>query len=167
MALKRATPDMSNSTTLITGKANQSIDLDLAFMAKPGSPVDGVYKGDIYKKKDAAAVIQSVRNILLTNYYEKPFDPKFGGNIRAMLFETKENYSESYMKRKVEQVIAKYEKRAIIEAVKFFDDDGFRIREGTQTIMDWVRNDIRIQVEFRLETDGELYSAAVNMNRLR
>jgi len=167
MALYRSTPDMSNSTTLITGKQNQNIDLDLAFMPKPGSPVDGVYKGDIYKKKDAAAVIQSVRNILLTNHYEKPFDIKFGGNIRSMLFENKENYSEGFMTKTVKETIGKYEKRAIIDTVKYFDDDGFRIRTGVQTVMDWVRNDIRIQVEFRLETDGELYSASVNMNRLR
>ena len=167
MALYRATPDMSNSTTLITGKTKKSIDLDLAFMPKPGSPVDGVMKGDVYKKTDAAAVIQSVRNILLTNYNEKPFDPGFGGNIRSMLFETKENYSEGFMTKKIKRALEKYEKRAIVTNVSYYDDDGMRIIKGAQTVMDYIRNEVRITVEFKLETDGEIYVASVNMNRLR
>ena len=95
MALKRTTPDLSNSKSLVTGQQKNWVDLDLAFMAKPGSLVDGVMKGDVYKKKDTAAVMQSVRRIVLTNFYEKPFNPTFGSNVRSMLFETKENYSES------------------------------------------------------------------------
>ena len=167
MALYRASPNMDNSTTLITGKTRSFVDLDLAFMPKPGSPVDGVMKGDVYKKTDAAAVIQSVRNILLTNYNEKPFAPTFGGNIRSMLFETKENYSEGFMTKRINAAIEKYEKRAIVTSVKYFDDDGMRIRQGTQTVMEYIRNEIRIVVEFKLETDGEVYTASVNMNRLR
>lgn len=167
MALKRLTPELDNDKTLITGVGKQYVDLDLFFMAKPGTMIDGVMKGDVYKKKDAAAVIQSVRNILLTNYYEKPFNPGFGGNLRSMLFENKESYSESFMRGKIKEVIARYEKRAIVTDVEFYGDDGFRIRRGTQTVMDWVVNDITIKVVFRLETNAELYTATVNMNRLR
>lgn len=122
--------------------------------------------GDIYKKVDAAAVIQSVGNIIQTNFGEKPFDPEFGGNIRSMLFENKESYSESFVRERIEYAIGRYEKRAIVESVKFFDKDGF-VRRGKQQILDFERNSISIIVEFRLETDGEVYTATVNMNRLR
>lgn len=167
MALKRSTPDLSNSKSLVTGKQRQWVDLDLFFMPKPGVLVDGMMKGDVYKKKDAQAVLQSVRNILLTNHYEKPFNPGFGGNLRSMLFENKEKYSESFIRERIITTLKTYERRAIVEDVQFFDDDGFRIQRGTQTVMDWVVNDITIKVQFRLETDGELYTATVNMNRLR
>lgn len=167
MALKRTTPDLSNSKTLVTGQQKNWVDLDLAFMAKPGSMVDGVMKGDVYKKKDTAAVMQSVRSIVLTNFYEKPFNPSFGSNVRSMLFENKENYSESMMRQRIFESIGLYEPRAIVEDVQFFDDDGFRIRRGAQTVMDWVVNDITIKVQFRVETTGELFTTSVNMSRLR
>ena len=167
MALKRTTPDLSNSKTLVTGQQKNWVDLDLAFMAKPGSMVDGVMKGDVYMKKDTAAVMQSVRSIVLTNFYEKPFNPSFGSNVRSMLFENKENYSESMMRQRIFESIGLYEPRAIVEDVQFFDDDGFRIRRGAQTVMDWVVNDITIKVQFRVETTGELFTTSVNMSRLR
>ena len=167
MALKRTTPDLSNSKSLVTGQQKNWVDLDLAFMAKPGSLVGDVMKGDVYKKKDTAAVMQSVRSIVLTNFYEKPFNPSFGSNVRSMLFENKENYSESMLRERIKTSIEQYEPRAIVERVEFFDDDGFRIRQGAQTVMDWVVNDITIKVQFRVETTGELFTTSVNMSRLR
>ena len=122
--------------------------------------------GDIYKKNDAAAVIQSVSNIILTNSQEKPFNMEFGGDIRSMLFENKESYSESFVRNRIKYAIEKYERRAILEDIKFFDKDGF-VRRGKQNLLDFERNSISIIVEFRLETDGEVYTANVNMNRLR
>ena len=122
--------------------------------------------GDIYKKKDAAAVIQSVSNIIMTNFQEKPFNPEFGGNIRAMLFETKESFSESFVRDRIEYAIGRYEKRAIVEDIKFSTEDGF-VKRGSQRVMEYDRNSISITVQFRLETDGDVYTATVNMNRLR
>ena len=167
MALKRTTPDLSNNKSLVTGQSRNWVDLDLAFMAKPGSLVGDVMKGDVYKKKDTAAVMQSVRSIVLTNFYEKPFNPSFGSNVRSMLFENKENYSEGMLRERIKTSIEQYEPRAIVEKVEFFDDDGFRIRQGAQTVMDWVVNDITIKVQFRVETTGELFTTSVNMSRLR
>jgi hypothetical protein len=55
-------------------------DLDLLFKAHPIS-------GDVTVKTDADAVKRAVKNIVLTNYYERPFKPSLGGNIRGLLFE--------------------------------------------------------------------------------
>ena len=71
------------------------------------------------------------------------------------------------MTKRIRETIERHEKRAIISEIKYFDDDGMRVREGSQTVMDYIRNEIRIVVEFKLETDGEIYIASVNMNRLR
>ena len=55
-------------------------DLDLNFMAHP-------ITGDVTTKSDSEAVKRAVKNIVLTNYYERPFKPSLGGNIRGVLFE--------------------------------------------------------------------------------
>jgi len=55
-------------------------DLDLFFTAHP-------ITGDVATKSDSDAVRRAVRNIVLTNYYERPFKPSLGGNVRGLLFE--------------------------------------------------------------------------------
>ena len=55
-------------------------DLDLLFTAHP-------ITGDVATKSDSDAVRRAVRNIVMTNYYERPFKPSLGGNIRGLLFE--------------------------------------------------------------------------------
>ena len=42
---------------------------------------------DVLSLKNEAAIKESVRNIILYNFYEKPFDPMFGGNVIGLLFE--------------------------------------------------------------------------------
>lgn len=166
MALKRVTPGLTD-TTLVTGKKIRNSDIDLTFNTKPGALNEaGVMQGDIYKKHDAAAVIQAVENILLTNHFEKPFNPFFGGNLRAMLFETVENYSEPFVRDMVTQAIERDEPRAKVVDVKFYDGKD-AIRRGAQTLRDNFRNTIYIRVEFRVETQEGTLTAAVNMNRLR
>ena len=168
MTLRRTTPDLGNDKNLFTGMNRLYSDVDLAFAPKPGTlQEDGTRKGDIYKKKDAEAVLQSIRNIVTTNYKEKPFNPQFGANVRAMLFETKESFSEPFVRDIIKSAIERYEPRAIVESIRFFDDDGFRIRKGTISVMEWVVNDITIKIEFRLDGTEELLTASINMNRLR
>ena len=75
-----ATRDYSNSGASIVSDKDSFADLDLNFTAHPVTE-------DIVAKKDANAIRQSVKNILLTNHYERPFKPNFGANLRGMLFE--------------------------------------------------------------------------------
>ena len=55
-------------------------DIDLRFTANPIS-------GDVAKKYDVNAVKQSLRNLVLTQYYERPFQPNLGSPIYKLLFE--------------------------------------------------------------------------------
>ena len=54
-------------------------DLDMNFKAHP-------ITGDLTIKKDSDAIKQSIKNIMLTNYYERPFKPSLGGGFRDLLF---------------------------------------------------------------------------------
>ena len=76
------TRDYNNAnakTNAVESSAGYS-DFDINFVAHPIS-------GDIAIKRDSDAIKRSVRNIILTNHYEKPFKPNFGANIRRLLFE--------------------------------------------------------------------------------
>ena len=55
-------------------------DIDLGLRAHPVT-------GALLTKKNAESVKQGVRNLILTNYYERPYLPDYGGNIRQHLFE--------------------------------------------------------------------------------
>lgn len=173
MALKRVTPGLKDNT-LVTGKQIEFKDVDLTFTAKTGSPTSyssGVgqdLKGDVFKKTDAAAVIQSVQNILLTNKLEKPFNPQYGANLRSLLFENVENYSEGIMTELIENALARDEPRVTVTNVKFFDGDT-AVESGAASIFsaNSLRNAVSIIVEFTIENEEGEFSARVNMNRLR
>lgn len=164
MALKRVSPGLSNKT-LTTGKQILYSDIDLSFTAKPGSEgTDGVYRGDIYKKVDVNAVLQSVENILLTNTGEKPFEPTFGANLRQLLFENTNAYSEGFISSLIRESIGRWEPRAKVMSVKYYAGNQM-ITSGISDFRDYINNKIRIDVELLIDNEGRV--ATVNMNRLR
>ena len=79
---------------------------------------------DILSLKNEAAIKESVKNIVLYNFYEKPFDPFFGGNILGLLFENSTPTMVLEVKNRLEQSIEINEPRvtAVSVAVQFEDD---------------------------------------------
>ena len=71
-----------NSAQIITSKTKTSKDIDLSFAKK--------VSGDVFKKENAAAVKQAVKNILLTNFAEKPFLPRY--EIKDQIIQTVKIY---------------------------------------------------------------------------
>ena len=71
--------DLVNNGKTVATKDIYS-DLDIFFRKHP-------ITGDIVRKTDTDAIKRSVRNIVLTNKFERPFKPNFGGSIRNLLFE--------------------------------------------------------------------------------
>ena len=88
-------------------------DLDLDFVAHPVTK-------DIVLKKDVEAVKRSVRNLVLTNQYEKPFHPEIYSGVRGMLFELMTPTTAIIIARHVEDVIINYEPRARLIGVRAF-----------------------------------------------
>ena len=66
---------------------------------------------DVIVKKDVDAVKQSVKNLILTNHYERPFRPNFGGNLRQQLFELDTVGAGRRIKNNLEKVLKIYEPR--------------------------------------------------------
>jgi phage baseplate assembly protein W len=85
-------------------------DIDLTFTRQPG-------KGDIALSYDDTAVIRSIRNLLLTNFNERPFQPLVGSNINALLFEPINSITASVIENEITNVITNFEPRASIDTV--------------------------------------------------
>ena len=72
---------------------------------------------DILSLKNEAAIKESVKNIVLYNFYEKPFDPFFGGNIIGLLFENSTPTMVLEVKNRLEQSIEIHEPRVTAVSV--------------------------------------------------
>ena len=79
---------------------------------------------DILALKNEAAIKEAVKNIVLYNFYEKPFNPFFGGNIIGLLFENSTPSMELEIKNRIEQSIETQEPRvtAVTVDVDFEED---------------------------------------------
>ena len=72
---------------------------------------------DINKLSDVEAVKRSVRNLINTNHFERPFHPEIGGNVRALLFENMTPLTALNLQRKIEEVLSNFEPRAKITQI--------------------------------------------------
>ena len=86
-------------------------DIDLFFGPKVGSK-------DVSKIIDFTAVKRSVRNLILTNPYEKPFHPEIGSGVRDILFEPMTPITAYVLTMRIEEVIENFEPRARLIGVR-------------------------------------------------
>jgi len=97
-----------------TNKSKKSVrtfkDLDLDFTRN-------IVTNDVVKIEDVNAVKRSVKNLIQTNHYERPFHPELGCGVRELLFENFTPVTGIFIQRKVEEVITNYEPRARISSV--------------------------------------------------
>ena len=105
---------MSNydaSTTNNSKRANRIYkDLDLDFGRNR-------ITNDVNKLTDVEAVKRSVRNLINTNHYERPFHPEIGSDVRAMLFEPMTPLNALNLQRKVAEVLNNFEPRIDLQQV--------------------------------------------------
>ena len=131
----------------IDRNARQYTDLDLFFGRKSVSK-------DINKVTDVQAVKRSIRNLVLTNHYEKPFHPEIGSGVRDMLFEPMTPLTAYMLAKQVENVIENWEPRARLI--------------GVRASPNLDRNEYEITIEFYVvNTPTELVDLTVFLERLR
>ena len=131
----------------IDRNARQYTDLDLFFGSKTVSK-------DINKVTDIQAVKRSIRNLVLTNHYEKPFHPEIGSGVRGILFEPMTPLTAHILTRKIEDVIENFEPRAKLISVR------------AQPNLD--RNEYECTIEFFVvNAPTELVDLTVFLERLR
>lgn len=86
-------------------------DFDLAFTAHPNTK-------DLAVKRDENAVKQSLKNLIQTQYFERPFHSEIGSPVRALLFELATPLTTNAIRRGIIDVISNYEPRVRLEDVQ-------------------------------------------------
>ena len=131
----------------IARNVRQYTDLDLFFGKKATSK-------DISKVTDIQAVKRSIRNLVLTNHYEKPFHPEIGSGVRGILFEPMTPLTAHILTRKIEDVIENFEPRARLISVR--------------ALPNLDRNEYECTIEFFVvNAPTELVDLTVFLERLR
>jgi phage baseplate assembly protein W len=121
-------------------------DLDLNFLVHP-------IRKDINKLTNEMAIINSIKNIILTSHYEKPFQPDFGSNVRKLLFENLDIITASALEREIEQTIRNFETRVRVVSVR--------------AIPDFNNNGFSVQMEFYIINQTSPVSISFLLERLR
>jgi len=134
-----------NSASVNVGRKKKYSDIDLTFARRPDN--------DVYKKTDAAAVKQSVKNILMTNYAERPFMPEFGANLNDFLFNLDTEFDDDLLEESIIRAIEDYEPRAVVLNVKVTTKPDF--------------NSVTATVTFRVLSTNEVLSVNLDLTRLR
>lgn len=80
-------------------------------------------KKDLLLVQDSTAVVQSIRNLILMNHYEAPFQPDKGCNIRRQLFEPMSSFVASDIARWIQETIRNFEPRAELTTVRVVPDE--------------------------------------------
>ena len=174
MTLKRITPGLDDTTLITTVRRNFS-DIDLKYYPKRGTVFeDGQRRGDIFKKEDVKSIDQSIQNILLTNHYEKPFDPFFGANLRRLLFELNTMIAEDDVEETVTRALERDEPRVEVLSVDVYDAGAAKqIPKGAPNVFFYANSgqsdhySLIVYVYCRIKNTGEEITTQVNMNRLR
>ena len=97
-------------------------DLDLDFGRN-------VVTNDVNTLSDVEAVKRSVRNLINTNHYERPFHPEIGSNLRAMLFENITPQMTHALSKQIDLLIRNFEPRARLVQINvqpFIERNGYR-----------------------------------------
>ncbi len=98
-------------------------DIDFNFTRIPG-------RNDIALSYDEMAVIRSVRNLLLTKNYERPFQPSIGSKVNQLLFEPMDFLVSQSLRSEIESVLTNFEPRVKIDSIFVnadFDNNSYNV----------------------------------------
>jgi len=109
--------------------------------------------GDIASLTNIEAVKRSVRNLINTNFYERPFHPEIGSNVRSVLFEPVSPIVASVLERHVRDVVENFEPRAELIDVQVTDNSD--------------ANEYRVQIKFYVVNSSDIVDMNIFLERLR
>ena len=140
-------PNYDASLTNNSKRANVNYkDLDLDFGRN-------VVTNDVNKLTNIEAVKRSVRNLINTSHYERPFHPEIGSDVRSLLFENMTPLTALNLQRKVQEVLINFEPRIrLVQIYATPDYDG---------------NSYQLTVYFYVVGTTELVTVQTFLERLR
>jgi phage baseplate assembly protein W len=124
-------------------------DFDLTFRAHPST-------GKLLVKKGDDAVKQGLKNLLLTNRYERPFRPEYGGDVRKRLFDNFDTVFATDYENQITTAIKNYEPRVVLPET------------GAVVVSeDRDHNQLYITVKFRNAVTLNDIDIDINLNKVR
>ena len=144
-----------NKKSIVVSRTREDKDIDLTFSAKfIGLDSDGTnLRAVIFKKTNAGAVKQAIRNLLLTNFTERPFMHRFGGNLSDMLFRLSTEVDDANLESDIARAIQTYEPRAQVL--------------GINSVVSPDNHEVRITVRFLVIATLQQDTVELNLTRLR
>ena len=132
-------------------------DIDIAFRPSPVF-IEAGLSGDIVRAYDRNAIKQSVRQIVLTNHYERPWKPFFGCNLRSKLFEPLGGWLEYDITEVIQEQLRRYEPRVEVEEIIITQDPSY--------------NELSVKIDYQIkpitaETTTESLEIQIQMERIR
>ena len=121
-------------------------DLNLNFTKNPAT-------NDVARLTDIEAVKRAVRNLVLTNQFERPFHPEIGSSVRDLLFETITPLNAVLLEDRIREVIVNFEPRADLTGIQVFDEID--------------NNQYRVIINFRVINSSEGVTITEFLQRLR
>ena len=141
---------MANYDASNTNLSKKSVrtykDLDLDFTRHPVT-------NDVVKIEDVNAVKRSVRNLVNTQFYERPFHPELGCGVRDLLFENYSPMTGMFIRRKIEEVLINYEPRAKLSSIEVNEEQD--------------RNGIKVEVNFYVLNLPNPVTVTTTLKRIR
>jgi len=130
----------------IVSKKKPWRDLDLSLKIHP-------IRKDIIPLKDDAAIKNAVKNLLVSNFFERPFQPTLGANLRGLLFEPADAITKLDLKQGIRRVLDTHEPRIKVLNIKVLDESE--------------NNSYRIAVNFLIKEYDTAESVEIVLRRLR
>tara|TARA_R110000868_G_scaffold30953_4_gene113908 strand:+ start:20739 stop:21329 length:591 start_codon:yes stop_codon:yes gene_type:complete len=109
-------------------------DIDLSLGARTATD------GDVFRKTDLASVKQALKNLLLTNRFEKPYKPNYGGDLQGLLFELADEDTGEEIVERVKNAISRWEPRVAIINLRVTANPDY--------------NSVNVYIEFRVINTG-------------
>tara|TARA_Y100000296_G_scaffold86905_1_gene128556 strand:- start:2514 stop:2909 length:396 start_codon:yes stop_codon:yes gene_type:complete len=109
--------------------------------------------GDLNRLTNDVAVKRSIKNIILTQFYERPFNPDFGSDVRRSLFENFTSFTKETITEAITEAIGNYELRAELLEVYVKDDPDY--------------NRLNATIVFRMKNNTKPTTLQVFLERIR
>jgi len=141
---KSITGDIAKARIVSRKKPHRDLDLSLKI-----HPI----RKDIIPLKDDNAIKNALRNLLVSNFYDRPFSRDKGANLKGLLFEPADVVTRITMRKNLETVIRKYEPRVLTRSIVINDDPD--------------TNSYRIKVNFKIKENDTDESVSIVLRRLK
>ena len=90
--------------------------------------------GDVSTLTDVADIKRAIRNLVLTNQFDRPFHPEIASHVRDLLFQPFSVITYNLIRERIEKVLELYEPRANLTRVVIDDKEFHKMDNNTLSV---------------------------------